>query len=229
MAEQIFTGIIVVLLISKFSRIWRNAVRYARRKYIWHSSTQRLIDTRRHWRKTGFFRIFIHRSVETIANLIDSDFKEWKKATNKNNTKLYREGVTYHWRRNSQANIEDCLINTTYTQFLRLEMDEDYSKYLTGEKPANEGYEWGRVIPMSPRDEYKHEFDKHIELIDNKERYESVMDWGYKSNIPPFLAAKVFGEKKLQFPEDFHYYNGGYDLGHVYRYIDKHFPDGHKQ
>ena len=77
-------------------------------------------------------------------------------------------------------------------------------------------------------DIYKLEYDKHIEFVDNNERYESVLHWGFMSNLPPNKAAKVYDEKTLSFPEDLHIHFEGVrsiDVGHVYRFIDKKFPE----
>ncbi len=216
MTEYVLGAIVVELL--------KDTLGFARRKYTWHYSTQRIIDTRRHWQKPGNRHIYIHRFIEKIANLIDIEYKEWKRATLENNTRLYRQGVTQRWRKFTQANLEDCMVNPSYSQYLELKRDEDLTKYLTGEKPATEGLGWGRAQHRTPQDEYMHEFNEHLEFIDNKERYKSILDWGFLSHTSPYVAAKVYEDKRIHFPEDFHFHNGCYDLGHIYRFIDEKIP-----
>ncbi len=228
----VLAAIVANLLTPTVSRLWRCAVRYVRRYYVWLDSTQRLISNHRHWRKTGRLRKYTHRLIEVFAsNLLDIEYIAWREAINKNNAKLFRQNSrTTRWERYSNANIKDCLVNPSYNQFLALKMDEDTANYYVENKPiGNRALNECLQKSNQEYDDYKREFDKHIEYVKNDNRYKSVLYWGYMSNRPPLIAASVYEEKNLPFPEDYHIHVEGvrsYSVGHIYRFINKRFPRG---
>ena len=224
-------AIIANLLTPAIKRLWRSAVRYGRRHYLWRDSTQRIIRNRRNWRKTSNTRKVTHRLISAIANLLDIEFIEWREAINENNARLHRKSTfTKRWERHSLANIQECLVDPSYNQFLELLMDEDLARFSAENKPLGNA-----LIKWAEKDrrefaEYKREYNEHIKVafVDNTERYESVLHWGFMSNHPPVIAAKVYEEKSLSFPEDFHKHcEGGrsYDFGHINEFINKKFPE----
>ena len=217
-------------LMRVVSRFYTSAISVLRRRYIWLDSTQFLIGNRRSWGKTGNLPKYMHRLIEKLACVLDVEFMTWRKNIRENNAKLYREGQTTRWKRYCRANLDECLVNSSYHQFLELKQDEDYAEYLSGSKKMSDSLRTSRGKLVSARDEYQHEFDKHIEYIDNKERYESVLEWGYRSNTNPLKAATVCEEKSLSFPEDFHIPIAGgriFNLGHIYSFLAEKFPERH--
>ena len=206
----------------------RRVVRYFRRQYIWLDSSQRIIHERRNWRETSALRMHTHRLIAALAGtIIDTEYIEWKEIITENNARLFRQSSrTPRWERYSQANMEDCIVNPCYNQFLELMMDEDIAKYFAENKPIGDtAIKKGLEKSTRDYDEYKREYNMHIKFIDNKERYESVLWWGYMSNRRPFIIARVYEEKTLPFPEDFHFASGrSFDFSHIYRFINKEFP-----
>ena len=95
----------------------------------------------------------MHRVLETVAsNLIDIDYVEWREAITKNNARLYRQSVrTARWDKYSHSNIEDCIVNPSYSQFLELMMDEDSAKVSAENKPFGEAF---RKLGEKHRREY---------------------------------------------------------------------------
>ena len=225
-------SISVDLSIPGTKHLRRRLVRYFRRRYMWLDSTQRIISKRRNWRKTSNLRMNMHRLLVALAsNLIDSEYIEWNENTTSNNTRLYRQSVrTPRWERFSRTNIEDCIVDPSYDQFLQLKMDEDLARYLAQNEPMGDCLTKWAEKDKREMVEYKLEYNRHIdiELIDNRERYESVLLWGYLSNLPPDIAAKVYEQKTLFFPEDLHVdVEGGRSFGieHINDFIRKTFPE----
>lgn len=224
----VFVGIVVKLLTPTIRRFWLSFIRYVRHRYIWLDSTQRLIDSRQRWRKDCAIANRLYLVIATIARVVDLEYMAWRKKTKANNVRLYRQGQITRWERYSRVNIEECLVEESYIQFLEFKMDEDLAEFSVGNKSMSDSFRMWRGEPVSARDEYKCEFDKHIEFIENKQRYKSVLDWGYRSSRPPDIVAKVYEEKSLPFPEDYHIRAGEgrvVKLGHVYRFLAKRFPD----
>ena len=227
----VLAAIVANLLTPTVKYLWRCIARFVRRHYLWHDSTQRRIGKRRHWRKAGNLRKYTHRIVAALlSNLIDIEFIEWREAINKNNARLYRKSsFTERWVRHSQANIEECLVDPSYNQFLELMMDEDIARFSAENKPWGNAFRRWAEKTQREFDEYKQECNENIELIDNKDRYESILEWGFMWKYPPHIVARIYEDKTLPFPEDYHIHvegNRSYDFGHIYRYMEKMFPKG---
>ena len=108
-------------------------------------------------------------------------------------------------------------------------MDEDSARLLAENKPIGDALKKWAENDRREFDDYKSEFNKHIEIIDIEKqgRYESVLYWGFMSNLPPDIAAKIYEENTLSFPEDLHLDvedRGSFSVGHIYRFIHKKFP-----
>ncbi len=231
--KYVLAAVADYLLMPTISRCWLCFVRFARRRYVWLDSTQRIISNRRHWRETGSVRVYMHRAIEVFAGKLDIEFVAWRTATNTNNTRLHRRSIrTPHWDRHSQADIEDCLVNPTYNQFLELTMDEDLARITAENKPLGDSFIRWAEKDRREFDQYRREYNKHVTLIDNRERYKDVLQWGFNSNTPPYIAAAVYEETTLPFPdycrmlfED----GGSFYVGHIKRFIRKKFPERNKQ
>ena len=138
----IMGAIIANILTPAVKYLWQRAARYGRRHYLWRDSTQQIIRKRRYWRKTSNATKSTHRFIAALAsNMLDIEYIEWREAINKNNTKLYRKSAfTKRWERHSQENIDDCLVNPSYNQFLELKMDEDTAKLSAENKPMDDAF-----------------------------------------------------------------------------------------
>lgn len=235
-AVIVLAAIVANILTPTVKYLWRSIARFFRRHYLRHDSTQRIICKRRHWRKTSNLRKHVHHFITALlSNLIDIEYIEWREAISKNNARLYRQSVrTTRWTRFSQERLEDCLVDPSYDQYLELLMDEVSARFLAENKPiAVRAIEKGLTKTSKEFDQHKREYDKHIELdfIANRNRYESLLHWGFMSNHPPHIVARVYEEQSLSFPEDLHTRSEGgrsFYVAHIYRFMDENFPEKHE-